>query len=189
MHIVEGGYNTALAMSMFAVVSLPLIKQLDELSDVTQLWYADDATAIGEFQELKRWWDNINSIGKFYGYYANEKKTFLLVKEKSYERACECFQGTGVKIRTDGITLLGSPIGSDSFVHEQIKSKVDDWIRDLELLSEIAEIQPQVAFCAFVHGLYSRWTYFFRTSSIASDHLSQLENIVRNSFFDWKVLH
>ena len=41
-------------MGMFAVASLPLIKQLDELSDVTQLWYADDATAAGEFQELKR---------------------------------------------------------------------------------------------------------------------------------------
>ena len=72
-----------LAMSMFAVASLPLIKQPDELSDVTQLWYADDATAAGEFQELKRWLDNINTIGKFYGYYANEKKTFLLVKEES----------------------------------------------------------------------------------------------------------
>ena len=83
-----------LAISMFAVASFPLIKQLDELSDVTQLWYADDATAVGEFQELRRWWDNINTIGKFYGYYANEKKTFLLVKEESYERACECFQGT-----------------------------------------------------------------------------------------------
>ena len=41
-----------LAMSMFVVASLPLIKQLDELSDITQLWYADDA--VGEFQELKK---------------------------------------------------------------------------------------------------------------------------------------
>ena len=120
-------------MGIFAVASLPLIKHLDELSDVTQLWYADDAIAAGEFQELKKWWDNTNTIGKSYGYYANEKKTILLVKEESYERACECFHGIGVKIRTDGITLLGSPIGSDSFVHEQIKSKVDVWIRDLEL--------------------------------------------------------
>ena len=126
-------------MGMFAVASLPLIKQLDESSDVTQLWYADDATAGGEFQELKRWWDNINAIGKTFGYYANEKKTILPIREESYERACECFHGTGVNIRTDGITLLGSLIGSDSFVLEQIKSKVDNWIRDLELLSEIAE--------------------------------------------------
>ena len=61
----------------------------------------------------------------------------MLVKEESYEKACECFHGTGVKIRTDGITLLGSLIGSDSFVHEQIKSKVDDWIRDLELYQKL----------------------------------------------------
>ena len=65
---------------MGMLASLPLIKQLDELSDVIQLWYVDDATAAGEFQELKGWWDNINTTGKSYGYSTNEKKTFLLVK-------------------------------------------------------------------------------------------------------------
>ena len=50
----------------------------------------------------------------------------MLVKEESYESTYECFHGTGVKNRTDGIIFLGSLIGCDSFIHEQIRSKVDD---------------------------------------------------------------
>ena len=107
-----------LAMSMFAVATVPLIQQLNEVSHTTQLWYADDATGLGDLQELRLWWDGIRSLGPLYGYYANDKKTVLLVKEEHFERAKICFQGADVNIITDGIVLLGSPIGTDSFVEE-----------------------------------------------------------------------
>ena len=171
-----------LAMSMFAVATVSLIQQLDEVSHTTQLWYADDATGLGNLQELRLWWDGIRLLGPLYGYYANDKKTVLLVKEEHFERAKICFQGTDVNIRTDGIILLGSPIGINSFVEKQIKRKVDNWVKDLTLLSNMADVQPQAAFSAFGHGLFSRWMYFFRTCSIPPDLLSQLENCFRIVF-------
>ena len=74
-----------LAMSMFTVASIPLIRELDELTDVIQIWYADDATVTGEMSELRKWWDNINTLGKPYDYFPNACKTVLLL-ERSHMR-------------------------------------------------------------------------------------------------------
>ena len=66
---------------------------------------------------------------------------------------------TGLDIRTDGIILLGSPIGSNAFVNDQIRKKVDLWINDISLLSNFVEThQSQVAFSVLDHGLLNRWT-------------------------------
>ena len=56
--------------------------------------------------------------------------------------------------------LLGSPIGSESFVDGYIKDTIDTWLHDLDVLCLFAESQPQAAYAVFTHGLFSRWTYF-----------------------------
>ena len=66
--------------------------------------------------------------------------------EEHLGKAKDCFQGTGLEIRTDGIIFLGLPIGSKAFVDDQIRKKVDLWTKDLSLLSNIAETQPQAAY-------------------------------------------
>ena len=84
----------------------------------------------------------------------------MLLREELYERACRYFEGSNLIIRTDSVKLLGSPIGTEAFIESNIKSKFDSWTADLYLLSEIAKSQPQAVYAAFVHGVYSRWTYF-----------------------------
>ena len=39
-----------------------------------------------------------------------------------------------------------------------------------------------MAYAAFVHGLYNRWTYFFRSCSVPVDHLNCLEEKIRYKF-------
>ena len=39
-------------MSMYAVASVPLIDELDDVATVYQLWYADDASALGSPNQL-----------------------------------------------------------------------------------------------------------------------------------------
>ena len=55
------------------------------------------------------------------------------------------------------------------------------WIADLNLLSDIAESQPQATYPAFVHGVYSR-SYFFRSCSVPVDHLNCLEGKISYRF-------
>ena len=47
-----------LAMPMYALGIVPLIQQLAEF-EVSQMWYADDASAGGSFLNLSSWWDYV----------------------------------------------------------------------------------------------------------------------------------
>ena len=62
-----------LAMPMYAITTALLIQKLN--TDMTQIWYADDASAVGRLSRLRRWWDQINSLSPGYGYFANAVKT------------------------------------------------------------------------------------------------------------------
>jgi len=46
--------------------------------------------------------------------------------------------------------------------------KVEGWVKDLQLLSNYVQDDPQAAYLAFTKGLCSRWTYFQRTTSSPS---------------------
>ena len=41
------------------IAIIPLIHKLDKLSQVKQVWFADDASAGGQLHQLKHWWDKM----------------------------------------------------------------------------------------------------------------------------------
>ncbi len=64
-----------LAMPMYALATVPLIKKLKEnVNDINQVWYADDASGSGTINSLRLWWDQINIIGPKFGYFPNPSK-------------------------------------------------------------------------------------------------------------------
>lgn len=67
-----------LAMPMYALATIPLIKKLKGHSK--QIWYADDAAAIGKLADLRAWWDHLTREGPDFGYYPNPSKTWLVRK-------------------------------------------------------------------------------------------------------------
>ena len=52
-------------------------------SQVMQVWLADDATGGGLLESLKKWWINIIEEGDRYGYYINESKSWLILKNQT----------------------------------------------------------------------------------------------------------
>ena len=89
-----------LAMSMHALATIPLIMRLNDIPNVTQVWYADDASASGSLSSLRKWWDNLCSSRPAYGYHANATKTWLITKDSHMAKAREIFQDTQVNITT-----------------------------------------------------------------------------------------
>ena len=114
-------------MAMYAIVTLPLIKQLSASTEVEQVWYADDSAAGGELRKLRKWWDKILEIGPDYGYYANSSKTWLVVKEDVYEESMQVFGATSVRITSAGHKYLGSTIDDDKFKTAYVTMKVEEW--------------------------------------------------------------
>ena len=64
-----------LVMPMYALATIPLIKKLQSVEDVKQVWYADDASAAGKITRLHKWWNHLTTLGPRFGYFANATKT------------------------------------------------------------------------------------------------------------------
>jgi len=169
-----------LAMAMYAIGTLPLIHKLQ--GNVTQVWYADDASAGGKTLNLRVWWDSLVSCGPHFGYNPNPCKTWLVVKPEHLPAAEEHFQVSGVNITTQGHRHLGAPLGSESFVEEFIRDKISCWGSEIKRLSEIAKFQPQAAYAVFTHALTNRWTFLMHTVPSTDLLLQPLEEAIRHQF-------
>ena len=145
-----------LAMAMYGLATIPLIRRLDGLC--TQVWYADDSAAAGRLAQLREWWDKLASEGPTFGYFANRSKTWLVAKDGYLEEASALFADSGVNITPNGRPYLGAAISSQEFTVEYTRSKVSEWSSKVTLLGEIAKSQPHAAFSALTHGLLSKWT-------------------------------
>ena len=145
---------------MYALATIPLIKKLDGLCK--QIWYADDAAAVGKITDLRDWWDKLTILGPRYGYYPNPSKTWLVTKEGLQVNAASIFASTGVKVSPNGRPYLGASIGFPDYISSHAQSKVTEWAANLCRLAEIASTQPHTAFSALTHGLMSKWRYLCR---------------------------
>ena len=170
-----------LAMAMYTIAVNPLIHRLKH--DTTkQIWFADDTTAGGKFNNLREWWDCLINIGPEYGYFTNASKTWLIVKEGYKDEATSTFEGTQVVITEEGQKYLGSGIGKETFIESYVQQKVTTWIDELDRPSSISITQPHAAFTAFTHGLTSKWTYLARTTPNIEYLIKPLEETIRKVF-------
>ena len=70
-----------LAMVIYALAVTPLIRSLHQPQpDVSQVWYADNATAAGQLAPLLLWWKHLMKYGPMYGYFPNTAKICHIVK-------------------------------------------------------------------------------------------------------------
>ena len=167
-----------LAMPMYALATIPLIKHLE--GENTQVWYADDAAAAGKISSLREWWDKLSTTGPMFGYFPNASKSWLVTKHTSLSDANAAFAGTGVNITPHGRPYLGTAIGTSDYVSSHVKTKVQEWSSYIQQLALIAKSQPHASFSAFTHGLSSKWTYISRTTPDINDLLLPLDNSIRS---------
>ena len=165
-------------MPLYALATIPLIKKLD--GNYKQVWFADDAAAMGKIVDLRDWWDRLSTSGPGFGYFPNASKTWLVTKEGLYDAAVSIFANTGVNVTPDGRPYLGTAIGSREYVTGQVESKVNKWISSMQCLATIAVTQPHAAFSALTHGLMSKWTYLSRTVPDIGPLLRPLDDALRS---------
>ena len=106
-----------LAIPFYALATRPLIDSLSrDTPELTQIWYADDASAGGKLTNLKKWWDNLSRAGPSFVYFVNPQKTWLVTKDNFFLSGSEIFEDTMVNITTDGQPVLGSPVGKPEYI-------------------------------------------------------------------------
>ena len=171
------------AMGFYASSTTPIIVHLNESSDASQAWFADDATSAGSITDLLVWWEELQNIGPGFGYFPNPQKTVLIVKPHALDMAKDLFGNSGVVITSEGKRHLGAVIGSKSYRTEyHVSSLVNEWITDVQSLSKIAESDPHAAYTAFTFGMVHKWSFFQRTIPDTSELYQPLEDAIRNAF-------
>ena len=73
-------------------------------------------------------------------------------------------------------------MGSTKYKEEYLSSKVDEWIAQLRILSQIVRTQPQAAYSAFNTGFQHKISFYMRTISGASTQLKLLDEVVQSEF-------
>ena len=165
-----------LAMPAYAVGLIPLMDMLKEhylSSDVKNVAFADDLAGAGKIENLKAWWDEVNRIGPMIGYHLKASKSWIIVKEEHLERATEIFRDTNIQITTGGCKYLGGTIGKEEFKSTYIKSRVNEWVEQIQSLSEIAKCQPQCAYSGFIGGFVNKFTYHIRVIGNIKEYLQR----------------
>ena len=174
------GDPLAMPTCMYGLATIPLISQLSDLSNIVQVWYADDASAAGRLSSIRSWWDKLSSLGPIFGYFPNASKTWLITKDSLLDKAKELFRDTQVNVTSQGRPHLGAPLGCEEFVDQFITDKVNQWMDELSLLVDLAKTQPHAAYAAYVHGYVHKFNYLCRTISNVDHSLQPLEDQIRS---------
>jgi hypothetical protein len=151
-----------MSMFIYAIATLPLIRELEDNSSYTQIWYADDSSAAGHLQNIYLWFKKLLRIGPYYGYIPEPRKCCLVTHHSSTSQAQSLFNDLGVTISSSG-RFLGGVIGEISGVSDFISLKVSEWSDHVTLLSNIAINQPQAAYVALTKSLQQEWLFFSKS--------------------------
>ena len=156
-----------LAMPMYAVGTLALIRRLPK--SATQVWYADDASAIGTINNLREWWDELARLGPDC-YFPNPSKTWLVTKEDCHFYAVAAFEGTNINVTSSGRPYLGAALGTAAYTDQSVPV-----VRRNDFARCNCYHTATCCLCSFHHGLSSKWLYLSRTLPSLSNHFQHLE--------------
>ena len=162
--------------------SFVLIKIWKLTARITQVWYADNAESCGIISDLREWWNQVSSLGPFFGYFPNANKTWLVTKQQYCSIGREIFCDTTVNVTSDGKPHLGVPVGTTEYVEKFTLDKIDCWISEINKLSSVAISQLYATYTSFTHGLSSRWLYVSRTVPDTSSSFHKLEKALLTKF-------
>ena len=142
-------------MAIYGIRVTPLINMLIDIlpneysANINVMFYADDFSAAGNLQDLRRWWSGLTEIDRKFGYYPERTKTWLVVKSSASEKIESVFLGAKIKITAERRIYLGGSIDSWKFKDLYVRTKVNEGIIQFELLWKIAAIESPSSYCAF----------------------------------------
>lgn len=174
------GDPVAMAMYALGMSALQVLIEHGK-TNVKQVAYADDLAGAGKLVHLKEWWDLVMVKGPEIGYLPNPTKSVLIVKPEHYDQALVTFANSGITVTKDGQRHLGAVIGTEEHKKEYVGEKVSEWVREIEVLTEMARTEPHAAYSAYTHGLQHRWRYVMRTIPDTGPLFRPLELAIRNT--------
>ena len=170
-----------ISMAVHALGMLPMLSVITTL-DTRHVAFADDLTGAGTIDSLYSWWKKICEHGPSISYNPKAEKSWLIVKPEKLKLAENIFADTNINITVEGKRHLGAAIGKTEFKAKYIREIVQDWCMQIKVLSKVAKIYPQSAYCAFTSGFRQKFNYILRTMPNIKEYLAPVEHEIRHTF-------
>jgi hypothetical protein len=175
-----------IAMFCYGIGILPMIRQLKtKYPELRQPWYADDAGALGSFDDIIRMFTELMKIGPDFGYFPNPSKSILITPTSKLDYAEQHFNHTydlGVSV-CSGHRYLGGFIGDTASRDDYISSKISSWTQTVKQLSMVAlEKYSHSAYTGYTKSLQHQWTFLQRVIPNIDAHFQPLEEMITSSF-------
>ena len=169
-------------MIKYRIGILPLINNIkQEVPDITQIWYAHDARALGVFAILEIYFDFLTRQGPGRGYQPNPTKSILIVRPENLE-ARKVF-GARHEFRVcTGARYIGGYIGDDDYERDWLRDSTLMWEKNINTIRETAGKYPQESYAAVVHSIQSEWIFLQRVTWDTGDSFTGVENMIRETF-------
>ena len=107
------------SMAIYGIGVTPIINTLIDIvvtsteSQVRVLAYAEDVSAAGKLDNLRKWWDTLTIIGPNFGYYPEPTKTWLVFRPYASQQTNEMFSRTKIKITSERHRYLRGTDGTE----------------------------------------------------------------------------
>ena len=144
--------------------------------------YADDFTDAGSITNLLLWWNTLITLGPLFGYHPEPNKSRLIVKAGMKDIALKTFENTGINITEERKHHLGAVITPIEYRENYVTEKMNTWLNELNVLCDIARIEPQAAYSCFVSGHKHKLTYIIKTIPNIFHQLEKIDELILTKF-------
>ena len=143
-----------LAIVYYGIGVLPLIKHLKAVyPDITQPRYSDDAGALGTFDNLDLYFNQLKRNSLVRDYYPDPTKRIMIVHHDNLKAGKLFGVHHGFKVCTDA-SYLGSS-GDDESKREWLKDQTGKCERKNHAVTKTADKYPQESYAGVVRSIQS----------------------------------
>jgi len=171
-----------ISMVIYGIAVTPLTESVrTTLPNILQAWYADDSAFGGTTQEITAAMQIILAKGPARGYYPEPSKSVLICNPIIHETV-EADLGDYHFQYEDGYRHVGGFIGTSEAKARWLQPQIQQWVRGVERLAQVAPRFPQTAYAGLSKSLQLEWQYLQRVVPDTGATLVPIEAAIANTF-------
>jgi hypothetical protein len=168
-----------LAPLLFALVLRDLTLQLNVNVLKLNQWYLDDGHLSGKIGDILEALSLIEKLGPERGIYLNRAKCVMYITQEYVDSGLDFELASDLRLVSDGLTVLGSPIGSANYVKDHMTKQVNVLSETMQVSAILEDPQYELLLLRCCSGA-PKITYWTRTCdpAIIMDNLHMFDSHV-----------
>jgi len=169
-------------MVIYSVVLTPLMETVrDAQPTILQPWYADSSSFGGTAPTIATAMQMILEKGPTRGYYPEPSKS-ILICNPAVRNTVQAELGEFHFQYEDGYHHVDGFIGTTEVKAEWLKPQIQQWVRGIKRLTQVAPHFPQTVLAGLTKSLQLEWQYLQHVVPEIGEALAPIELVITDTF-------